>query len=199
MTTRERPERPLATSFNASSPPKPKLPPLADLLRKWHQDMDVVGHAEAYQRKKLQDKTTARRARAFGLAVADPDNLEQHALEAGIEPDVLTEALRMNVGRMIGQAMFGTLRDCGVLEQGDAARLKQVLIETISQGVNDGTVSPGLAPKVLEVVAELAETKTPKPGEVLPPVRFKGTAAELMAEIDAWADEQGGIVPGASS
>jgi hypothetical protein len=188
--------KPWGAAFNAGSPPKPRL---ADMLRKWHEDMDVVGHAEAYQRKKLKDKTTARRARAFGLAVADPDNLDQHALEAGIEADVLAEALRTNAGRMIGQAMFGTLRDCGLLEQSEAARLKQVLIETISQGVNDGTVSPGLAPKVLEVVAELAETKTPKPGEVLPPVRFKGTAAELIAEIDAWADEQGGIVPGASS
>lgn len=166
---------------------------------KWRRDMDVAGQAEAYQRKNLQDKVTSRRARAFGLAVADPDNMEQHAIEAGIEPDVLADALRTNAGRMIGQAMFGTLRDCGALEQGEAARLKQVLIETISQGVNDGTVSPGLAPKVLEVVSELAATKASKPGEVLPPARFKGTAAELIAEIDAWADEQSGIVLRASS
>lgn len=164
---------------------RPTVDCYADYIR-----AKIKADLEAPFVKDARDQWIAQLARPFGLAVADPDNLDQHAIEAGIEPTTFKSALRTPEGQRIGKAMYGRLRDSGRLEQNQAGQVKQSLIDLIERSVTEGTMSMGLAPKALEIISKLPVAEAAPTATVLPPNQFKGSPTELIAEIMAWGDEQ---------
>jgi hypothetical protein len=87
--------------------------------------------------------------RAFGLASNDPENIEEYAIEAGIEPpETLREALGTERGAKIGIAMETPLRNSGELAHVSFARMMHKAVAAVAKGLDDGSVSAAAASKI---------------------------------------------------
>jgi len=124
--------------------------------------------------------------RAFGLASNDPENIEEYAIEAGIEPpETLREALGTERGAKIGIAMETQLRNSGELAHVSFARMMHKAVAAVAKGLDDGSVSAAAASKIIDEYGKFREraTEADRILALAAPIPFTGTAEQLVAEI----------------
>ena len=132
---------------------KPKLRPyLAD----WLAEQKVK--AAAAPVKAAQDARQGQAMRALGLAWIDPERLDEYAVEAGVQPELMRKALTTDEGQRVATSMASKLRANGEASQVQVARITESLLTLIEQGVADGTVSAAAAPKIIDSISKLRGT-----------------------------------------
>jgi hypothetical protein len=152
------------------------------------QDFAMDCHRRAQAR--ADDATAAKKAkapaisqwlRAFGLASNDPANLDEYAIEAGLVPETLREALAKEEGAKLGIAAEIQLRNSGALTDVTFARMMHKAVAAVEKGLDDGSVSPATATKIIDEYGKFRERAIA--AAVAAPTLFTGTAAQLVAEI----------------
>jgi hypothetical protein len=151
---------------------------------------DLKKRALEPQEKEARRLILERRARAFGLAMIEPDYLEEHATEAGIPPKTLRAALLMDEGARIAVIAACKLRFSGEADRVRASRLSDPLLDIIKNVLDAGTLSETMAGKLLDTFSKSKGSAAAAiPQTMIPPPVFRGPAAELVAEISGAGDE----------
>ena len=109
--------------------------------------------------KKARAARRAQLLRALGLSWLEPERLDDYASEAGIAPDKLREAMATERGQRVAASMANKLRESGEALRVQTARATASLVTLIEQGIADGTVSPAMAPKIVESLAKLTASQ----------------------------------------
>jgi hypothetical protein len=142
------------------------------------------------QEKEARRLILERRARAFGLAIIEPDYLEEHATEAGIRPKTLRAALDTDEGARIAVIAACKLRFSGEADRVRASRVMDPLLDVIKNVLVAGTLPETMAGKLLDTFSKgKGNSAAVIPQTMIPPPVFNGTAAELVAEISGAGDE----------
>lgn len=132
---------------------KPKIRPY---MLDWMAEQKAK--AEASPVKAAQAAQQGQALRALGLAWIDPERLDEYAIEAGVQPELMRKALTTEEGTRVATSMASKLRASGEASQVQVARITESLLTLIEQGVADGTVSAAAAPKIIDSISKLRGT-----------------------------------------
>jgi hypothetical protein len=137
----------------SSSVLKPRLRPY---ILDWMAEQKAK--AEASPGKAAQAEQQRQAMRALGLAWIDPERLDEYAVEAGVQPELMRKALTTEEGQRLATSAASKLRASGEASQVQVARITESLLALIEQGVADGTVSAAAAPKIIDSISKLRGT-----------------------------------------
>lgn len=155
--------------------------------REWMDSIDA--NIKAKEKNKVRVAIVERWCRAFGLAWMDHENLDSYAFEAGIQPEVLRDALHTDDGTRIGVTMEARLQASGEAQQVLMGKSMPGLLAAVEKG-SAGGMTEATALKLIDIFSKgRTPTKAAPAQLMIPPPMFTGTVAELIAEITAAGDE----------
>jgi hypothetical protein len=160
---------------------RPRLPSIREIVGPSIKEQFAAMEAETAA-KKAQAARRVQLSRALGFAWIEPERLDEYAIEAGISPEKLRAVMATEPGQTAGASMARHLRDSGELLRFQTARATASLVTLIEQGIAEGTVTPAMAPKIVESLAKLtaAQGGAEARNEKSLPVSIEGDLAGLI-------------------